>query len=269
MAIICLQLGTKFGTARPLTPDPQVEPPYPLIDYMVNTYSHDEANPNQTEIDPQTGKARIPRLAPATLISLGTQLAPSISSFMGQLLRPLISSIAHRPDTSPYKNQLLQKFTSRALSGTRIQNTGVERAVEHSLQQHHYAIALNALKAHEVPLNTTRYFPQGSLGADPGSIFHQLNNNFDQLLQKRLLSLNHISSNFLSSIVEQSRITLQDEHKSQDKVDIGIKAQLNKIETILASQRHQPELLAVYVILAVNLGVHFLTFFGMQYLKTE
>ena len=170
---------------------------------------------NQTGIDLEVDKSRNPRLAPAPLIPLVTQLAPGISSFMNKLLSPIITSIAHRPDSSPYKAQLLQRFTHRALTGTQIENTGVQKAIEHSIQQKQYEIALSALKSHETKLDTNQYFPVHGLGIfNHLSIFNQMTGAFDKMLQTRLLSLNHVNSNFLSSVIEQSQIALQKEYQN-------------------------------------------------------
>ena len=76
---------------------------------------------NNTTLN-MTAKDRSLRMAPSTLIPLVSALSPGISVFMNKLIAPLIQGVTHRP-TSPYKDQLIQKFTSRALEGTRIQDT--------------------------------------------------------------------------------------------------------------------------------------------------
>ena len=100
-------------------------------------------------------------------------------------------------------------------------------------------------------------------------MFYQFTRTIDKLLQKRLLSLNHFSSSFLSSVIEQLRLTLQTEHQVQNESTTGLETQINKVETILTTQRNQPELMGVYVVLAVVLGVNFLIFFGMQLLRNS
>ena len=109
----------------------------------------------------------------------------------------------------------------------------------------------------------------GIMQKNTRQMFYQFTRTIDKLLQKRLLSLNHFSSSFLSSVIEQLRITLQSEHQIQTETGNGLEKQINKVETILANQRHQPELMGVYVVLAVVLGVNFLIFFGMQLLRNS
>ena len=201
-----IEIGILLGIAGPLESRPLAAPLNPPADHIGNNHRHSNVDMYQTETDLEVAKTRNPRLAPAALIPLVTQLAPGISSFMSKLLHPLITSIAHRPDSSPYKAQLLQKFTSRALTGTKIENTGVERAIEHSIQQKQYEIALNALKSHEIPLNLHKYYPEDGLGNDKHSVFRHMTVMIDQVLQNKLLALNHVNSNFLSSVVEQSQI---------------------------------------------------------------
>ena len=89
------------------------------------------------------------------------------------------------------------------------------------------------------------------------------------MLQTQLVDLSHVSSKFLSSVVEQSRISLQKEHSEQKQSDLGIQAQLNKVITMLEGQCHDPELLAVYIILSINLAIHFLGCIAIQFLKTR
>ena len=114
----------------------------------------------------QANQTRTPRLA--TIIGA---LAPTITSFMGKLLRPLISDIAHRPGVSKYKDNLLQRFLPRALKGTQLADTQMERALESSLIQRKYSVALNTLKSQEKDLDTSSYLPQGDLASD--SFVHQ------------------------------------------------------------------------------------------------
>ena len=223
---------------------------------------------NQTESDL---KVRNTRLAPG-ILAIGTQLAPHISGFMSSLIRPLISSIAHRPNADGYKTELLQKFIRRAVAGTRLKDTGIERALEHSIKQKEYEVTLNALKSHEVKLDPYKYYntPQTMRAkVDKNSVFYQMTTMFDDVLKTRLLSLNHVNSNFSGTTIEQAKIALLDGHTKLNEADLKMKDKLNKIVTLLQTQRHQPELLAVYIILGINLGIHFLGFLAMQYLKNQ
>ena len=85
-------------------------------------------------------------------------------------------------------------------------------------------------------------------------------------MQKRLLSLNHFSSSFVSTVIEQLRLTLQSEHEGQSKSSTNLAVEINKVQASLSNQRHQPELMGVYIVLAVVLGINFLILFGMQLL---
>ena len=97
-------------------------------------------------------------------------------------------------------------------------------------------------------------------------VLTQFTSTIDKLMQKRLLSLNPFSSSFLGSVIEQLRLTLQQEHQTQAESSTNLEVEINKVQASLATQRHQPELMGVYVILATILGVNFLICFGMSLL---
>ena len=81
--------------------------------------------------------------------------------------------------------------------------------------------------------------------------------------------LNHFSSIFLSAVVEQTRLTLQKEHQLEAETSTDLKVEINKVQSTLASQRHQPELTGVYIMLTVALVVNFLICFGMTLLRNS
>ena len=87
-----------------------------------------------------TAKDRAERMAPAALLPIVAALAPGISTFMNRLIAPLIQGVAQRPSTSTYKDELTQKFTSRALQGTRFQDTKALEAFEHNIAQKQYGM---------------------------------------------------------------------------------------------------------------------------------
>ena len=188
---------------------------------------------------------------------------------MNKLIAPLIQGVAHRPSTSPYKDELIQKFTSRALQGTRFQDTKALKAFEHSIAHKQYGVAINNLRSHEIPLNIDQYFPENGLGRVKNSVFYHMSRAFDSMLQQRLVELNQVQSRFLSSVVEQSRISLERQNEKQMDNNDDMKTQLTKVGTILEGQRHDPELLYVYIFLSINLGIQVIGFFAIQFLKTR
>ena len=109
-------------------------------------------------------------MASSTLLPLVSALSPGISVFMNKLIASLIQGVAHRPNSSPYKDQLIQKFTQRALAGTRIQDTQVQNAFEQNIAQKQYQVAINTLRSHEVPLDIDQYFPETGLGGVKNSV---------------------------------------------------------------------------------------------------
>ena len=155
----------------------------------------------------------------APLVTSLLPLAPHITSFMGKLLRPLIGDISNRPGVSSHKDALLQRFLTRALQGTSLANTQMEKALTSALQQRKYEVALSTLKSQEKPLDTASYLPKdvsqstsSQMQTSTKEIFAQFTKVIDRLLKKRLLSLNHFSTSFFSALLEQLRLTLQKEH---------------------------------------------------------
>ena len=153
---------------------------------------------------PQSTQIRPERALAPLVGSLVPVIAPHITSFMGKLLRPLIGDIANRPGVSTHKDALLQRFLPRALQGTSLANTQLEKALQSALQQQKYSVVLSTLKSQEQPLDTASYLPQdvplstlSEMQTSTRQIFGQFTRVIDRLLQKRLLSLNHFSTSFL------------------------------------------------------------------------
>ena len=191
---------------------------------------------------------------------------------MGKLLRPLISEIAHRPGISKYKDNLLQKFVPHTLTGTPLAGSQLQKALENELKQQRYSVALNTLKGQERDLDTSSYLPKSEADSDSfvhqdsgimqkatRKMFYQFTRTLDKLMQKRLLTISHFSSSFLSSVVEQLRLTLQAEHRNQSQIESHLEVEINKVQASLDQQCHQPELSGVYIALAAVLGFNFLT----------
>ena len=76
----------------------------------------------------------------------------------------------------------------------------------------------------------------------------------DDLMKKRLLSVSHVHSTFLSALVQQLCVTLQGEHRSQSEKEADMAFQLQEIQTILSHQRHDSELTLVYICFTISLN---------------
>ena len=177
-------------------------------------------------------------------------LIPTITSFAGKLLRPLISDIAHRPGVSKYKDNLLQHFLPHALKGTPLADTQLEHALESALRQWKYSVALSTLKSQEKDLDTSNYLPEeatifksfkipehNAMHRITWQIHDQYTTSVDKLIQERLLSLNHISASFVSTVIEQLRLTLQSEHRNQSQSSSNLAVKINKVQTSLNEQK--------------------------------
>ena len=112
---------------------------------------------------------------------------------MGKLLRPL--SLTLLMDLG------CQNTRPRALKGTQLADTQLERALESSLRHRKHFVALNTLKSQENYLDTSSNVPQGDTSSDSfvhpdaptmqkanRKVFYQFTRTINKLL---LLSLNH------------------------------------------------------------------------------
>ena len=60
-------------------------------------------------------------------------------------------------------------------------------------------------------------------------MFYQFAWTLDKLMKKRLLSVSHFSSTFLSAVVEELRLTLQAEHKNQSKIEFHLAVEIREV----------------------------------------
>ena len=180
---------------------------------------------NETDQVVEVRTQRAKRLSPI----LG-MVAPAISEFMGSLIRPLISSISNRAGNSRYKNELLTKLTHHVLANTPLANSNLEKAVENQLNQNKFTVAMQTLRSKEGPLSHDNYLPESWLDHMPNSktmspelyeaariMFVQLTTTIDNLLKKRIRSATQLSTSFSSTIIENLRLKIQGDHKSQNK----------------------------------------------------
>ena len=81
--------------------------------------------------------------------------------------------------------------------------------------------------------------------------------------------MSHFSSSFFSALLEQLRLTLQEEHKVSSETLSELLNDIGKVQTTLREQRHQPELAGVYVMLTLSLVIGFIICFGMTLLRNS
>ena len=89
-----------------------------------------------------------------------------------------------------------------------MQDTEVQKAGQQNIEKQQYHVAINTLKSYENSLDIDQYFPKEGLGCVKNSVFYQMSRAFDQMLQTRLGELSHVSSRFLSSVIEESQTSL-------------------------------------------------------------
>ena len=100
-------------------------------------------------------------------------------------------------------------------------------------------------------------------------IFNQLMKGADAVLQQRLVTASQVTNSFLSTIMEQLRLTLQQEHSLVQTSIIAVKSGIDKVHDHLKVQRHQPELYVVYSLLAFIIVMILALLFGLIWLKTS
>ena len=91
----------------------------------------------------------------------------------------------------------------------------------------------------------------------------------DSMITRCLVEFNKVQSRFLGAVIDQSRLVLEDQNKKQLLRDSSIKAQVEKVDLLLKGQRHDPELSYIYVFLSIGLGLQFLGFFLVHFLKNR
>ena len=143
-------------------------------------------------------------------------------------------------------------------------------SVSNHLQSRHYQIALNTLAARERALNMTAFVPTPTeLTGAQRDILNQLMQGADAVLQQRLVTASQVTNSFLSTIMEQLRLALQQEHSHIQTSITAVKSGVDKVHAHLMVQRHQPELYVVYGLLALIIVMILSLLFGLIWLKTS
>ena len=152
----------------------------------------------------------------------------------------------------------MKKFAHRALSNTDLADSEVERAVSQQLTQHKYGVVLCTLEAQESELSNENYIPdtfKQSLSslktASPQmvqatrSIFNQLTHTFDNVLQDWLITVSHLSTSFISAVIEEMHLEMEsyfdDVKKNLSEILLSLRD-----SKILLSACTQPELGGLY-----------------------
>ena len=126
------------------------------------------------------------------LAVLATALIPTITKFMGSLIEPLFSSISNRPGNSVHNQNLLQTFIPRALHGTELGGTDIQKHIQSAVKLNKYNVALTALRNRERPLDKSHFLPfklssYGDLSImETKKLFLQLTTVIDNLFKKGL-----------------------------------------------------------------------------------
>ena len=204
-------------------------------------------------------------------------VAPVISEFMGSLIRPLISSISNHPGNSRYKQKLLSRFTHRVLANTPLANSNLERAVDSQLNQNQFNVALQTIRSQEAPLSSDNYLPENfpdhlplgktispQLNEAARIMFVQLTTAIDNLLKKRIRSATQLSTSFSSTVIEQLRLRIQDDHQGQNISTRETQKQLAILEDLVKQNPDQTDLTGLYVCLAVVMGLVTLLLFALN-----
>ena len=170
-------------------------------------------------------------------------------------------------------DHILQKFLRGALAGTTLANSNGLRELNTALSQRQFQVVLDNLADKVRPLPNTRYMPIGHANHPANYSDHFKFQDFtkvmDHLLQTRLLSLSKASYTFVSSLIMNERVTLQLEHKHQNISLTAITKMLEKVQTILQNQIHQPELTMLYILNCVLIIIGGLIFGAMVILRNS
>ena len=86
-------------------------------------------------------------------------------------------------------------------------------------------------------------------------MFVQLTTAIDTLLKKRICSATQLSTSFSSTIIEQLRLKIQDDHQKQNKSTSKVREQLVILEDLLNQKTEQIDLTGLYICLAVVMGL--------------
>lgn len=142
-------------------------------------------------------------------------VAPVLTSFMGSLMTPLISSVGDRVGFKGLinpkgvrKSNILTKFFDRALSSTKIANTEYADTVKGMLIKGKYGQAIDKLQYKDqiLPMSSLIEYPRANTTL-------KRMQNVDDILKTRLLTLSEVQMSFVSTILEQFRNMVSSEHK--------------------------------------------------------
>ena len=166
---------------------------------------------NRVAIEPDRGPRALPLIAVLSRLAV-----PGITRFMGNLIRPLVSSIARRPTKNlamgNQKDAILAKFLRGSLAGTNLDHSISQKQIDIALAQKRYQVILDTLVERQQALPATAYIPAGFAPNQKNYSqqfkFQHFTKVIDKLLQNRLLSLSKASSSFVSSLIMNERATL-------------------------------------------------------------
>ena len=98
-------------------------------------------------------------------------------------------------------------------------------------------------------------------------MFVHLTTTIDNLLKKRICSASQLSTSFSSTIIENLRLKIQDDHKSQNKSSIEIRRQLATLEQIVKKKSETADLTGLYICLGVVMGMICLVLWASNIVK--
>ena len=149
------------------------------------------------------------------MVPLLGAIAPHVSTFMSCLIAPLITGVANQPNSDPYKDNLIKRFTSHTFEGTPFQNSKAQEAFNHNIQEKQYGIAISNMRAHQTPLNIDNLYPENGLGHVKNSVFYSMSRAIDSMITQFLVEFNKVQSRFLGAAIDQSRLVLESQNKNK------------------------------------------------------
>ena len=185
--------------------------------------------------------------APRNVASTVLKHAPAITSFMSQLLKPMISSISSRPGNTQYNRNILHTALPQILRHSNLGSSSSLASISHNINNDRYEDLLEKVHHNRKALNFGTLIPQNQEFPALGLYLNQTVSSFDKLLTNRLSDMFKVSHGYVSTAVNKLRHLLAANHNTTHS-DLGttismIQGLTDEMEKVLRQGREAEAIL--------------------------
>ena len=226
--ILLIILQTVFS--RPTTSDNQItRPNYPMI------VRGTDNKPGFDMIHSALSRSSLAR-DKRQLLSTAIRMAPAISSFATDLIKPLIQTIAARNRNQNYNKQLLAQAIPRIVSHSNIGNINHVQSLKKSITADRYDNLMDILQKNAKPISFQKHIPTYSNYQSLTTLINDTINGVDKVITHRLMEVFRTEHAFSSTVAQNLRILLHSQHNAThqfvQKVHDDLKNSLSLIENL-------------------------------------